>query len=770
MEPRYQLDHAAWLWHPDLAAEENGLVLFRLEFVSAAPETVQLQLSADLCYAFALNGELLARGPDTGGVDHWSFSTYEIRLSAGKHCFEALVWWARPPVAPTGRATWRGGFACAGLQADAERFTTGSAPWKVASLDGVTWGSGIQGFYHVIGGAAMIDLDAFDPARAVWCQPAVVRAPVTLNACGIIAPGWQLHPSSLPEQRHDLWQGGRVRARRAGWSEEARVKIGDELAGDEGGWKRLLGGGVTFSLPAHHEEMVLIDAGDYLCGYSHLEISGGKGAHIRWEWAEALYETAAPDSAKGSRDEIAGKIFYGFGDSFLAAGGRRRISSPWWRSGRFFLLRIKVAAEPLTLHTLAVERTGFPLEISEKIAASDATIAPIVAIAERGLQACLHEVFVDCPYYEQMMYVADTRLQMLLTYVMAGDDRLARRGMELFDLSRGRSGLPAMRHPSADRQESTTFALIWAWMLYDFALWRGDLPWLRQRLPGMRDLLERLETDADGLLVRPSGWLFVDWVPAWPVGWAPGMMEGKIRRSLLVNLHYLLTLQRAADLEMWLDEPAFAQRWSARARALETALPKLFWNEARQLWADEESHGCFSQHAQALAILAGLRAPDVSRWADAKEAQVEPATIYFQHYLFEALGHVGRGDLILPKLDVWRDLVKQGLLTTLENHEIGRSDCHAWGAHPVFHLHATIGGIRPSSPGFKTVRIAPQPGTLTSLALETPHPRGVIMLTAAFRDGQVEARVSLPPEVTGVFVWRGQEVALKPGAQSVSLG
>ncbi len=337
----------------------------------------------------------------------------------------------------------------------------------------------------------------------------------------------------------------------------------------------------------------------------------------------------------------------------------------------------------------------------------------------------MHDVFVDCPYYEQMMYVADTRIQMLLAYVFAGDDRLSRRGMELFDLSRGRSGYPTtMRHPSFERQESATFAMIWPWMLHDFALWRDDGAWLRQRLPGMRALMEALqtETDDEGLLVKPPGWLFMDWVPGWFAGWAPGQGEG--RRSGLINLQYLITLQRAAELESWLGVPAMAQRWSARAQTLADSIARHFWDEPRGLWADEESHATFSQHAQALAVIGGLRVPDVTCWADAAANGLAAATIYFQHYLFEALGRAGRGDLVLQRLDMWRELVKlQGFKTPVESPEPARSDCHAWGAHPVFHLHGTIAGIRPMAPGFKQVRIAPQPGTLKKIESELPQPR-----------------------------------------------
>lgn len=775
MEPRLPLDGVSWLWHPELAEGEPGTVLFRLTLNVPRVETIRLQVSADLCYALALDGALIGRGPDTGDVTHWAFATYEIKLRPGRRRLEALVWWAKTPQAPEGRMSWRGGFACAGLGRARARVSTGVAPWRAARLEGAAWGPKLNRSYHVIGCSAILDLTRFDPQRVSWVKPAVVREPIAFHPCGIVARGWRLEASNLPEQRHDLWRGGRVRGYLPRWTAEGELKFEREAAAAEAdGWAQLLAGTKALRLPARAQATVLIDTDDYLCGFPLLEFSGGVGTTVRWEWAESLFDRIDPKldnspGPKGNRGAVAGKIFKGFGDTWRLGGrGRRWTSAPWWRSGRYLLVSVKVGAQPLVLHALGVERTGFPLASTARFAADDASLPPIIELSERGLRSCMHDLFVDCPYYEQMMYVADTRIQMLLAYVFAGDDRLPRRGMELFDWSRDRRGYPTMRHPSTERQESATFAMIWPWMLHDYALWRDDPAWLREHLPGLRALMEALRTeeDAAGLLVNPPGWLFVDWVPAWFAGWAPGQREG--RRSALINLQYLITLQRAAELEAWIGEPERAQAHAVRAQELGNVITGKFWDEPRGLWADEEVHASFSQHAQALAVIAGLRAPDVERWADATARGLAGATIYFQHYLFEALGRVGRADLVLERFDMWRWLVAQGFKTPMEHPEPSRSDCHAWGAHPVFHLHATVAGIRPAAPGFKRVRIAPQPGKMRRIESELPHPRGKITLRASFTDGKIAAEIELPPETTGVLVWAGREEELKPGRQQLA--
>ncbi|MCB0149737.1 MAG: hypothetical protein KDE01_19095, partial [Caldilineaceae bacterium] len=80
-------------------------------------------------------------------------------------------------------------------------------------------------------------------------------------------------------------------------------------------------------------------------------------------------------------------------------------------------------------------------------------------------------------------------------------------------------------------------------------------------------------------------------------------------------------------------------------------------------------------------------------------------TIYFTHYLFETYRLLEQPAALFERLGLWFDLAAQGFKTTPEQPEPSRSDCHGWGAHPLYHFFATLLGIRPSAPGFGQVEI-----------------------------------------------------------------
>jgi hypothetical protein len=109
-----------------------------------------------------------------------------------------------------------------------------------------------------------------------------------------------------------------------------------------------------------------------------------------------------------------------------------------------------------------------------------------------------------------------------------------------------------------------------------------------------------------------------------------------------------------------------------------------------------------------------------------------------------------------------------GLTTWAEMPEPGRSDCHAWSAHPNFDLLATVAGIESAAPGFSRITIQPHLGSLKHLNATLPHPRGDITV-AYSRDGDhLKADVTLPAGLSGAFLWRGKSTALHAGAQHLT--
>ncbi len=435
------------------------------------------------------------------------------------------------------------------------------------------------------------------------------------------------------------------------------------------------------------------------------------------------------------------------------------------------MIAIRNGDTPLVLEDLALEETRYPLENESTFGVDDPGLQRVISLCVRGMQMCSHETVMDCPYYEQLMYVGDARLELLVGYVMSADPRLARRVIELFDYSRRNWGVVNERYPSRWPQLCTTFSLIWVLMLHDFLSWRDDVGFVKRRLVGLRSTLEFFEPlkNADGLLEALPGWSFVDWVPEWDTGVPPSGTNGVCS---IINLFYALALQRAADIENECGMTQMAERYRAAGDAVLQAVRGVFWDEARGLIADDPAHGHFSEHAQCLGLLAGaLSDQRADRLFEnlITARGLSRATIYFSFYLMETLRQFGRGDLLLAKLDFWRALVQQGLRTPVETPEPTRSDCHAWGCHPLFHLHASLAGIRPSAPGFRTVMVSPLEGGLPRLASCVPHPRGRIEMDLAFRDQRCKGIVVLPDGTPGTLVWRSRSLALSPGRNEVDL-
>ena len=118
--------------------------------------------------------------------------------------------------------------------------------------------------------------------------------------------------------------------------------------------------------------------------------------------------------------------------------------------------------------------TGYPLEIQSEVKTSDKSLDDIWDISARTLKRCMHETYEDCPFYEQLQYAMDSRSQILYTYAVSADDRLARKCIDDFRRSTKYDGLLNCSYPNRMRNVIPGFSIYYIGMIYDHMMYFGD--------------------------------------------------------------------------------------------------------------------------------------------------------------------------------------------------------------------------------------------------------------------------------------------------------
>ena len=758
---------AWWIAHPTAPASDYGVYHFRKTFdLADRPAHFVIHVSEDNRYRLFVNGTSVCVGPARGDLLHWRFETVDIApwLRAGKNVVSAVVW-NFGLLKPWAQISLRTGLIVAG-DSPAEQVVNTDRGWKVYQ-DGAYSPSDPAprpiGQFLVVGPGDRVDGRVYpwgwqDPGfdDSGWSEPQRLVEGYPYGVGTDVR--WWLVPRNIPLMEERPQRLAAVR-RAQGVTVDPSFLLGR----------------APLTVPAHTKAVVLFDQGFETNAYPLLPVSGGKGSSVRLIYSEALFDAAGQ---KGNRNDIDGREIVGTSDVFLPDGGANRLfTTLWFRTYRYVELTIETRDEPLVVHDFLGRFTGYPFVERGAFSCDDPRLSAIWAVGWRTARLCAGETYFDCPYYEQMQYVGDTRIQALVSLYVAGDDRLMRNAIEMYDLSRIAEGLTQSRVPSSTPQIITTFSLFWIDMVHDHWMHRDDRVFIEARLMGIQAVLDWFERHLDaetGMLGPLPYWSFVDWPDAWPwdnarhLGGQPdGAAEGG---SSIITLQLVYSLDHAAALFDAFGRPAAAGHYRDLAQKLRVATRRRCWDGSRQLFADTPARKTFSQHANVLAVLAGA-----VTGAEAKalvtrtnaEPGLIPCTQYFRFYLLRAMKAAGQGDDYISRLQPWHDMLARGLTTFAERPDPTRSDCHAWSASPLYEFLATVCGIEPATPGFKTVRIEPHLGYLTRVEGTVPHPAGDIRVVLHRSGRGIEGNVTLPPGLSGQFLWQGRSLVLHAGSQAV---
>ncbi|MFC2089839.1 amylo-alpha-1,6-glucosidase [Bacteroidota bacterium] len=775
----YMLKHAwkaQWITHPTASTLDYGVFLFRKNFeIEEVPEHLIIHLSADNRYRLYVNNQYVTYGPSLGDIDHYRYETVDIAdfLIPGMNVISVEVV-NFGEYRRAAQQTFQTAFI---LQAEQEVFpgldlNTGSAAWKVyhdKAYSCIPFTSDSLRAYYAAGPGEEINAilhpwgwkePFFNDSE--WVDPKAGTVEFAVGRGFLYGSTWFLVPREIPFMKEEL--------RRF----ESVIRP-DQMIGIDGFIKE----NTVTTVPPNTRISILIDNSEHTTGFPELIISKGKGSTIKITYAEALFRPASSDipeskqyplDLKGDRNNTEGKYLFGYYDRIFPDGGMKRVFRPLSRKTfRFVQFDIETAGEELILEDYYTIYTAYPFEERASFLTNDPILKEIWDVGWRTTMNSCEEHYFD-PYYEQLQYIGDTRIEALVSIYVSGDDRLMRKAIKQFDDSRLPNGLTQSRYPSYIVQVIPPYSLLWVNMIHDYFMYRDDPEFVSRFFPGIKTVLDWFgdRVDSTGMLKGMEWWNFTDWSEGFANGIPPGADDGY---SANIALQYVIALQNAIEMFAYFGKESEVEKYKEIERTVRESVSDRCWNEDRGLIAETPEQNVFSQHTNIWGILSNTVAQEVHSEVMTRimtEEDLIQSTIYFKFYLFRALQKSGMGNHYLEMLDPWKDMLEKGMTTFGEKDIAPRSECHGWSASPCFDFLHTVAGIYPGSPGYNDVIIAPNPGYLEALEVAFPHPKGMVEMKLNFsKNGGPKGKILLPDGLEGEFRWQGNVMRLSQGLNEI---
>lgn len=443
------------------------------------------------------------------------------------------------------------------------------------------------------------------------------------------------------------------------------------------------------TIPAHRKESFVLDAGELTTAYFRIGFTGGKGGRVQMMYAESYFQKDQNGKPyKAVRDDARG-FMNGVYDEYIVGGDT--VYEPFrFRTFRFVQVTVETGDEPLTILPQPYVETAYPLVNSKKPVFTDPKKEKLYDVAFHTLQLCAHDTYEDCPYYEQLMYACDTRLEMLFTYAATDDVELPRQAIRLFGGSLQNNGLTQSRFPSREDQIIPMFALHFVLMLEDYVNHTGDVDFIRTYIPTAERIVETfLGKRCESGLIAPQGyWDYFDWTEAWAAkniaNTPTAVADGE---SALQNLFFVYAVQSLCRLLPKFHRADLAGHYQSECKTILKIVGESCFDPSRGLYKEGPRTGEYSQHTQIYAVLTGLaegeRAKDMMGKV-LEDKSLIPCSFMQKFYLFRALEKAGMYDRTEALWQTWQDFIDLHCTTFPETPFDPRSDCHAWSALPLY--------------------------------------------------------------------------------------
>ena len=767
---------ARWITHPTANTQGYAVFLFRKDFeLLTVPDSFFVYVSADNKFNLYVNGERISDGPVRSDLNHWGYETINIApyLKEGKNTIGAHVV-NFGIYRHAAQFTFQTAFILQGLSIDV--FDIDTKPnngWKVTQDFGYSYTPFVSdsvGGYYAAGPGDIFHADLHPwgwnqpifESDSTWVDPIPAMVEFAVGRGFLYGSTWFLVPRTIPRMKTE-----RQRLKKVVRSQGIQI-VTEEISSKK----------LQLTIPRQTKASILLDNEVHTIGFPELYFSDGKGAKIKITYSEALfYKSSTSYSAhggfkKGNRNlDWNDKEIRGYYDIVFPDGGKNRVYRPQaMRTYRFIQLDIETDDESLIIDDYYGMFTAYPFEQVNHFECDDENLMKIADIAWRTLQNSSTDGYID-PYYEQLQYIGDSRIESLASIYSTNDDRLMKNAIAQFDASRLDIGLTCSRYPSYIVQIIPTYSLLWISMVNDYYMYRNDPEFVKSMLPGILSILSYFtdKIDDTGMLSHLEWWNFTDWAVGFDNGIPPGADDG---HSACVSLQYVYAIQKALPIIKKFGRASDYNYYENIATHMRESVMKHCYDHAKNMFAERPEKDIYSQHTNIFAILT-YTAPDEKKLMQAilNDSALIQSTVYFKFYLARALQTVGMAEKYQSLLSPWHYMIKEGMTTFGETDKDPRSDCHGWSASPLFELYHTIAGIQPMEPGFQKVLIEPQLGHLNYIKVKFALPSGHKIFIDLHKDIQdkvhLKGAINIPPGVEVIYKEGAKELTLVSGVNII---
>lgn len=492
--------------------------------------------------------------------------------------------------------------------------------------------------------------------------------------------------------------------------------------------------------PTGHDIEIILDFGKEIYGPITFEVDTHEGVILDWNFFEKLEENYEP------------KFMYGLDNTlrYICREGFQKYRGIVGRGFRYATLTIRRLEKPLKIRKIACLLNTFPVTTKGSFESSDELLNRIWDMSAHTLKMSMLDTYVDCPTYEQTLWVGDARIEALVNYYAFGDTDLTKRCILLAAKSLYRSPLPESQVPSGWQNILSTWSLLWVLMVDEYLLYTEDNEFLEKIYPYVKKTLDNLKRYINEQnLLSIKAWNMLDWAPM------DTPREGIVTH---LNIFAVEAFKRGARLSEKVNDKKSKEEFLEYSERLKKAIISKLWDSERDgfidsIHADGSRSNVISVATNALAILYDCVSSQQYNILKEKLLNwprdwVEPGSPYGMFFVLEALEKLGYYSKIIDEIKQnWKQMLHEGPGTcweTFGKNNPTRSYCHGWSSGPLYFLSKILLGVNILELNKNTIVIKPRINNLEWAKGEIPTPKGIIYIKWAKKENKFYLNAKIP--------------------------